>query len=56
MAIVFNAKGMLVSGVLVTVFLQLIGLDKFGFTFQSFYSSAIIEFDYILAQILMGSG
>ena len=56
MAIVFNAKGMLVSGVLVTVFVHLIGLDKFGFTFQSFYSSAIIEFDYILAQILMGSG
>ena len=56
MAIVFDDKRMFASGVLVTILVHLMGLDQFGFTFQSFYSNAILRVDYILAQILMGAG
>lgn len=56
MAIAFDNKRMFASGVLVTILVHLVGLDQFGFKFQSFYSYTIIEIDYILTHILMGAG
>jgi hypothetical protein len=56
MATIFDDKKMFVSGVLVTILVHLMGLDQFGFTFQSFYSKAILMTDYILVHILMGAG
>jgi len=56
MAIIFNEKRMFLSGVLVTIFVHLIGFDQFGFTFQLFYSDIILKIDFIFAHILMGIG
>jgi hypothetical protein len=56
MAIIFDEKRMFLSGVLVTVFVHLIGFDQFGFAFQSFYSDIILRTDFIFAHILMGTG
>ena len=56
MAIIFDEKRMFISGVLVTLFVHLIGFDQFGFTFQSSYSDIILRSDFIFAHILMGAG
>jgi hypothetical protein len=56
MAIIFNEKRMFLSGVLVTIFVHLIGFDQFGFSFQLFYSDIILKIDFIFAHILMGAG
>ena len=56
MTIIFNELRMFASGILVTIFVHLMGLDQFGFSFQSHYSGFIIKIDYIFAHVLMGVG
>lgn len=56
MAIVFDVKKMIASGVVMVIYEHSVALDQFGFTFHSFYSYAILEVDFILAQFLMGIG
>lgn len=56
MAIIFDYKRMFVTGVLITILVHFMGLDQLGFTFQSSYSNAILQIDYVLAHILMGAG
>ncbi len=53
---VFNDMMMILVGVGITVIAHELGLDYFGFSFNSFYSYATIKFDYYLAHYLMGAG
>lgn len=56
MAIVFDAKKMFAFGVIMAIYEHLVALDQFGFVFHSFYSYAVLEIDFILAEFLMGVG
>lgn len=56
MAIVFDAKKMFAFGIIMAIYEPLFVLDRFGFTFHSFYSYVVLEVDYILAEFFMGVG
>jgi hypothetical protein len=52
---IFNNKMMVLTGVSITVFAHLLGLDNFGFHPKSYYVLIFIKFYYFLAHYVMGA-
>jgi len=53
---IFNDKMMILVGVSLTILAHNIGLDNFGFSFNSTYSYFLFRFDYYFAHYIMGAG
>lgn len=55
-AIIFNDKGMILTGVSITIIAHQLGLDHLGFASQPYYPYIFVRISYYLAHYIMGAG
>lgn len=53
---IFNDKGMILVGVLITIIAIKLGLDQFGLSSQSYQSYTFLKIYYYVAHYIMGAG